>query len=319
MADPILLTGATGFIGGHLLQRLDAAGHEVVCTSRDPARAASRLSGHQVRALDVHDAESVATALRGCKSAVYLVHGLREGKGYADREAVAAETFARQAARAGLARVVYLGGICPEGEPSRHLASRLRTGRILRSGAVATIELRAAMVIGGGSESWRIVRDVAARLPWMVLPKWLRSRSQPIAIDDVTAALAHALTMPTPESGSAVYDIPGPQVLTCREIIERTCRLLGSKPRTISLPVGSPRLSSYWLRLVTRADAHVVEELVQGLSADLVSRETPLWPTMPDHVLTPFDEAAAAALAEESRTVPRWVRRAEDAFRSLAP
>lgn len=319
MPDKILLTGATGFVGGHLLDRLDRAGAEVVCTSRDPKRAAKTLGRDDVRALDVHDATSVARALEGIGSVVYLVHGLREGKGYADREETAAETFVREAERAGVERIVYLGGIEPEGEPSPHLASRLRTGRILRAGAAPTVELRAAMIIGGGSESWRIVRDVAARLPLMVLPKWLQSRSQPVAIADVTAALHHALTVEIPTAGGAVFDIPGPQTLSCREIIERTCRLLGSRPRSITVPVGSPRLSSYWLRMVTRADGHVIEELVQGLSSDLLSSQTPLWPTMPEHTLTSFDDAARAALADEAQTVPRWVLRVETAMRSLTP
>ena len=140
----------------------------------------------------------------------------------------------------------------PRGKPSRHLASRLRTGEILRGGSVPVVELQATMVIGGGSESFRIVRDLAARLPWMVLPRWMASVSEPVAIRDVAEAIAYALEMPL--DGSKVFAVPGVEKLTGRELIMRTAQLMGHRPRTVSVPVVTPKLSSYWIRLVTRAN-----------------------------------------------------------------
>src|SRR5690606_4808554 len=146
---------------------------------------------------------------------------------YPEREARAAEAFARAAEWAGLSRMIYLGGMAPEGEPSRHLASRLRTGAVLRGSRVPTVELRASMIVGAGSASWRICRDLALRLPAMILPRWLASRTQPVAIADVVAALVAALELDV--SHAADYDLPGPEILTIREVLERTARLAGMR------------------------------------------------------------------------------------------
>lgn len=298
----VLLTGATGFVGSHLYPALVAAGHDVVCASRDPDRARARWPEQQWRALDVSDAASFRAPLGGCDAAFYLVHGLlAAASDYPEREQQAASLFARAAEEARLSKVVYLGGMAPAGSPSRHLASRLRTGQVLREGRVPTIELRASMIIGAGSASWRICRDLALRLPLMVLPRWLRSRSEPISIEDVVVALVAALGLDPARAGD--YDVPGPEILSAREILERIARLAGTRPVMINVPLVTPHLSAYWIRLVTRTDAALAAELVEGLRNDILSRDDGIWRLLPDHERLGFDAAARRALQAEAATV----------------
>jgi uncharacterized protein YbjT (DUF2867 family) len=298
----VLVLGATGFVGRHLCAALHAAGADVVAGSRDPARAAQGGAPWRWVGLDVERPETIAPALRGVAAAVYLVHGMGGGPDYDRREAASAIAFREAARAAGVGRIVYLGGVAPAGEPSRHLRSRILTGALLREGAVPAVELRAGMVVGQGSLSWRIVRDLAARLPVMVLPRWLRSRSQPIAIDDVVLALRAALGLPL--DGPLCLDIPGPETLSGEEILTRIARLLGIRPVMVRVPFITPRLSSWWLKLVTSADFHVAQELVEGLRSDLVARGPTLWELVPGHALVPFDEAARRALEAERETLP---------------
>jgi len=197
------------------------------------------------------------------------------------------------------------------------LQSRARVGELLRSGRVSTIELQAAMVIGAGSESWRIVRDLSARLPLMVLPKWLESRSQPIFIDDVTFALRHALTVDV--SDSAAFPLPGPEIMSAREILTRTAQLLGLSPPMMQVPVISPRLSSYWIALVTRADEQIARQLVEGLCSDLVAPDDGFWKLVPSHPRVPFDEAARRALFAEAQSLPLRVKLAEWLLHRVTP
>ena len=265
--------------------------------------------------MDATEPRSVEEAMSGCQAAFYLVHGLGGGPGYEDVERRSAQTFRDAAERAGVSRIVYLGGIRPTGKPSRHLESRLRTGEILRAGKVPTLELQATMIIGGGSESWRIVRDLAARLPIMVLPKWLDSVSQPIAIDDVVFALVKALEWPL--SANRILTLPGPEALSAREILLRTARLLGSRPVVFRVPVVTPRLSSYWIRLVTRANQRISEELVEGLRSDLIAEDDGFWRYAPEYARTIFDAAAQAALVEEQQELSFQSRVAEHVIRAL--
>ncbi len=299
----VLLTGARGFVGRHLIPVLQARGYEVICASRDPERGRAERAGLTWRKLDVTRAASVTSALDGCEAAVYLIHTMGgEDEDYLEAERRAAETFRKGAAEAGVQRVVYLGGTKPQsGVVSKHLRSRLLTGETLRAGAVSTIELQAAMVIGGGSASWRIVRDLAVRLPLMILPAWLESRSAPIFIDDVTFALCEALSLPL--DGSQAFAIPGPELISAREILERVALLGGRRPRMFRVPVVTPRLSSYWIRLVTRAHGPIATELVEGLRYDLIPDGPSFWQLVPEHQLLSFDEAAQRALSEESRTL----------------
>jgi len=312
----VLLTGATGFVGRNLYPVLRRHGYRVINATRQPEQAQREFPDREFRKLEATDATSVAAALQGCQAAFYLIHGMAGGSGYREVERQSALAFREAAEQAGVSRIVYLGGARPRGTPSRHLESRLRTGEILRAGSVATLELQASMIIGRGSESWRIVRDLAARLPFMLLPKWLDSRSQPIALDDVTFALARALELPL--QTSAVLSLPGPEVLSARDILLRTAALLGSRPVALRVPVITPRLSSYWITLVTRANHHVSEQLVEGLRSDLIAGDEGFWRLAPEHSRTSFDDAARAALLDEQRGLSPRSRLAEGIIRTLA-
>ena len=272
----LLLTGATGFVGQALRPALESAGWHVRCLTRDAAQARQREPGLEWIQGNVQDSETCAAALRGCQAAFYLVHGIGEGGDYHRQEVRAASTFSRAAADEGVERIVYLGGVAPKSAGSEHLRSRINVGEALRSGPVKTLELRASMIVGYGSLSWIIVRDLAARLPVMVLPRWLKSRTQPVAIDDVVVALVRSLDLPLQES--AWFDLPGPDTLSGKEILEETARVMGlTQPRMLAVPFLSPRVSSLWIRFVTRAKWSVAREVVVGLTEDLLARDGRFW------------------------------------------
>jgi uncharacterized protein YbjT (DUF2867 family) len=277
---------------------LAAAGWQVRGLTRDADRARARHPHTRWVQGDVADEAACTRALEGCRAALYLVHSMGEGRGFLGREVEGARCFARAAAAAGLERIVYLGGVAPKDGGSAHLQSRLAVGEALRAGSVPAIELRASMIIGHGSLSWLIVRDLAARLPVMVLPRWLRSRTEPVAIADVVVALVRALELPL--DGSAVYDLPGPQVLSGREILEKTALMLGlPQPRMVAVPLLTPRLSSLWVRFVTRARWSVAREIVLGLTSDLLAADDRFWRLIDHRDRVPFGEAARRALAAE--------------------
>jgi len=294
----LLLTGATGFVGGAVRPALAREGWRVRCLTRDAARAQKREPALDWVQGDVADPTSCARALDGCQAALYLVHGIGEGGDYHAREVAAAGTFASAAAAVGVERIVYLGGVAPIGTGSDHLRSRLAVGEALRAGPVKTIELRASMIVGHGSLSWLIVRDLAARLPFMVLPRWLKSRTQPVAIDDVVIALERALDLPL--TGSAWFDLPGPVTLSGKEILEETTRIMGLEhPRMIEVPLLSPHLSSLWVRFVTRAKWSVAREVVIGLTEDLLAGDGRFWKLIGHPHRLSFAEAARVALDAE--------------------
>jgi len=296
----ILLTGATGFVGGAVRPALAAMGWHVRCLTRDVARARERQPALDWVGGNVGDAASCARALDGCQAALYLVHGIGEGADYQRREVAAATTFGQAAATAGVERIVYLGGVAPPSAGSEHLRSRLHVGQTLRASPVTTIELRASMIVGHGSLSWLIVRDLAARLPVMVLPQWLKSRTQPVAIADVVIALVRALDLPA--AASVSFDLPGPLALSGKEILEETARVMGlPHPRMIEVPLLTPRLSSLWVRFVTRADWSVAREVVVGLVDDLLARDDRFWGLIDHPDRLTFAEAASIALSAELR------------------
>lgn len=303
LGGKVLLSGATGFVGRHLWPELERRGYDVSGMTRDPQSARERSPNRAWVYGDVEARDSLAAAMRGCQAAFYLVHSMSSGgKDYRAREIESAKNFRRAAAQAGLERIIYLGGVAA-GALSEHLRSRVEVGQTLRGGAVAAVELRASMIIGYGSESWLIVRDLAARLPVMVLPRWLNSRTEPIAIDDVTAALADALRLSV--NGSQCFDLPGPEALSGEQILRRTAQQLGLRePVMVKVPVLTPWLSSHWVRFVTRAEWSVAREIVVGLTDDLLARDRRFWELTGHQDLIPFDAAASRALEEESQGPP---------------
>jgi uncharacterized protein YbjT (DUF2867 family) len=229
------------------------------------------------------------------------VHGIREGGDYAQREVRAASAFHAAARAAGVSRIVYLGAVEPKGAPSHHLLSRLQVGEALRRPGCCTVELRAGLIIGHGGESWLMVRDLARRLPMMVLPRWLRNRAQPVFIDDVVAALLAALALES--ETSLCLDAPGPEIVTHRELLERTSAAFSRRPLMIDVPVLTPRLSCYWITLFTRANRQMARELVEGLTSDLLASDEGIFARMPHYRRTPLDAAIRTALEDERHPV----------------
>jgi uncharacterized protein YbjT (DUF2867 family) len=280
-----LVTGATGFVGSHLVPTLLEAGHDVVAATRRPASYTGR--GRSV-GLDLEDPSTIAPSLVGVDQAYYLVHGM-ERQDYAARDAAAARAFGAAAAAAGV-KVVYLGGLGRSHGVSEHLASRHEVGAILRSCCDA-VELRAALVIGRGSASFEILHQLVDRLPAMVCPKWVDTRCQPIALDDVLAYLAAAPSLP-----AGRYDIGGADVLTYREMLLAYARLAGKRRLIVSVPVLTPRLSSLWLGLVTDQPPSIARPLAEGLSVEVVVEDDRIR-YLVDIVPMGFNDAVRRAIA----------------------
>ena len=306
MSETIVVCGARGFVGQHLVGKLLQSERDVRCGSRSPDQAAKQWPDRTWVALDVENARSLEAAFSGASVVVYLVHQMRtESPDLEALEVASAQRVQEAAAQAGVRRIVYLGGPAPQGPViSAHLRARLATGEALRSGSVSTVELRAPMIVGDGSESWLIVRDLAMRLPLMVLPSWLKSQSQPIAIDDVVAAIEAACDLEL--EGSTWFDLPGPEVLSAREILIRVASARGLSPWMLPVPFLTPSLSSHWIRWVTRADYKVARKLVDGLTDDLVATGPEFWERLPHLDRTPFDIAVKRALASEDPSDMAW-------------
>jgi uncharacterized protein YbjT (DUF2867 family) len=267
----ILVTGATGYIGGRLVPRLVADGRRVRVLVRSRARASARSWSDQVEIVegDALDPESLAAALQGVETAYYLIHSMATGAGFHALDAQAARTFGEATARAGVARIIYLGGLGnPAAHLSRHLLSRQETGAALREGGVAVTEFRSAVVIGSGSMSFEMIRHLVERLPVMVCPKWIYSRVQPIGVDDLLDYLAAALH--TPESDGRIIEIGGGDVTTYKGLMLGYAAARGLRRLLLPVPVLTPRLSSYWVHWVTPIPARITAPLVEGLRNDVV-------------------------------------------------
>ena len=291
----VLVLGATGFVGRALVSALHARREVVRAASRRPG---PDQPGARWMHCDLERPETISGALDGIELAYYLVHSMARRDGdFRETDRRCARNFAHTAARAGCKRIIYLGGVAPRGRPSEHLASRLEVGEILRAGGVPALELRASMIVGNGSASWRILRDLAARLPFMVFPRWLASKTCPIALPDVVDALLAARDVPLP--ASAWFDIPGPDVLSVREMLEIVAELDGRRIPSIRVPVLTPALSAMWLRLISGADYAVARELVLGLTEDLLPQRS-FWSLTGGGPRWSFRAAAAQALATEA-------------------
>jgi uncharacterized protein YbjT (DUF2867 family) len=294
----VLVTGATGFIGERLVTALLDAGHEVTALVRD-AGSYAPPAGVRVVEGDLLDRGSFESAL-DVEAAYYLVHSMRAGGDFEERDRRAARNFAEAAGEAGVERVVYLGGLGEERDRlSHHLRSRREVEAILSEGSYDLTTLRAAIIVGAGSASFEMIRQLAARLPLMVTPRWVETRCQPIAAADVIAYLVGVLDVP--ETAGETYEIGGPEVLTYREILERTGRRLGRAPTIVPVPVLTPRLSAYWIGLVTDVPQSVARPLIDGLKNPVVVRDTRIRDLLPIE-LTPFDEAIARALRGDAES-----------------
>lgn len=289
MPRTVLVTGATGYVGGELVPALLEQGLHVRALARDPGRA--RLPGgvETVKG-DVVSGAGLDAALEGVDVAYYLVHSMGGAdRDFEERDRRGAVNFGRAAAESGVERIVYLGGL--KGA-SKHLESREEVARLLSRHVAGTVHVRAAMVIGSGSASFLMLRTLVERLPVMVTPRWIDTRTQPIAIGDVVRALA---ALATREDAPDEVELGGADVLSYREMMVRFARITGRRPRpTIKVPVLTPRLSSYWVALVTPVRATLARPLVEGLGAEMIVK-TPPPPGLNDDPLG-FDDAVRAAL-----------------------
>jgi uncharacterized protein YbjT (DUF2867 family) len=270
----ILVTGATGYIGGQLVPLLATRAFGVRCIARNPNSLDFRLSPNvKVVRGDVLEPASVDQAMEGVHTAYYLIHLMSGSKDFEKEDRQAAENFARSASAAGVRRIIYLGGLGDDTDPnlSPHLRSRHEVGRILRESGVEIIELRASIVIGAGSTSFDLVKALTDRLPVMLCPRWLTTPTQPIAIDDVLAYLLAALDLP--QGPSRVFEIGGLDTVTYGAIIREYARQRGLKRWLISVPVLTPYLSSLWLALVTPKRFEVGRHLIEGLKNPTVVRD----------------------------------------------
>jgi len=267
----ILLTGATGYIGGRLLRALEGGGHRVRCLARRPDFLLPRVnSPTEVVEGDVLDPDSLRPAMRGVHTAYYLVHSMGSGSAFAEVDRCAARCFAQAARDAGVRRIIYLGGLGGDKDLSPHLASRQETGQILRSSGVPTVEFQASIIIGSGSLSFEMVRALVEKLPVMVTPRWVYTRAQPIAIEDVIAYLMFGLQQASTES--TVYEIGGADRVSYLELMKEYARQRGLRRWMIPVPVLTPWLSSLWLGLVTPVYARVGRELIAGVRNETVVR-----------------------------------------------
>ena len=285
---PHLVTGAGGYVGSQLVAELQRRRVPLRALVRDAAR--WRVAGVQVCQGDAVSGEGLAAALAGCDVAYYLIHSMGAGGDFAALDRRAAHTFGAAARDAGVGRIVYLGGLGEE-DDSEHLASRAEVARILAGYVPGTVHARAAMIIGPGSGSFEILRHLVHRLPVMLSPRWLNTRTQPIAIGDVVRALADLGAL---QDAPAEVQLGGSDVLSYRQMLTRYADATGHRrPRILPVPVLTPRLSSYWIRLVTPVSGGLVTPLVEGLRTETVVQEAP--PAGINDAPMGFEDAVRAA------------------------
>lgn len=302
-----LVFGASGYIGTNLVPSLARAGWRVRAAARHSEVLVSRgWQDVEIVAADALQPQSLDAALADVDVAYYLVHSMAAGGNFAELDLEAAANFTAAAARSGVSRIVYLGGLLPENAKSQHLISRAATGDRLRAGAVPVTEIRAGMIVGPGSAAYEVIRDLVNHLPVMVTPRWVLSRSTPIALDNLLEYLVRVAALP--ETAGRIYDVGGPETLTYVDLMRQYAALVDRHPRIIQLPVLTPRLSSYWLRFVTSVPTNIARALIEGLEHDVVADDSELRSLVPQHLLT-FEEAVTASLkAERDNSVQaHWV------------
>jgi len=297
MHPETVVVGASGYIGGRLVDSFIAGGTLAGVAGRRRDALIRRWPRAHALELDVLRPGTIEPALREAETVYYLVHSMAAGEaGFEERDRVAASNFAVAAKRAGVRRVIYLGGLGSQADQlSPHLASRQETGRVLADQGPPVLEFRAGMVIGAGSTSFRMLTDLVKRLPVMVTPRWVATRSQPIAIADVVTYLEHARTLEVREQHTIV-EIGGADVLTYREMMQRVGAFRGRRPAIITVPLLTPRLSSLWCGLVTSVPAAIARPLIDGLRNETIVRSDAAAHLLPDVRPMGFDEAVAEAM-----------------------
>jgi uncharacterized protein YbjT (DUF2867 family) len=295
----VLVTGATGYIGGRLVPYLLEGGYRVRVLARDPQRLQGRSWFKEVEIAqgDVFDPPSLQAAMQGVRTAFYLVHSMSGSADFEHKDILAAENFGAAASHNNLEQIIYLGGLGdPQADLSQHLRSRQETGEALRKAGTPVTELRAAVVVGAGSISFEMIRYLTERLPVMVCPRWVYTRVQPIAIRDVLAYLAAALE--TPESRGKIIEIGGADVLTYGDMMMGYARVRGLQRKLLPVPVLTPRLSSYWVHIVTPIPASISRPLIEGLRNEVIVRDATHQHIFPGIHPLGYQEAVELALGD---------------------
>jgi len=299
MGQSILLTGATGYVGGRLLEPLITRGYRVRCLARRPSALDGRVSPMpEVVKGDLRDAGALRNAMEGIHTALFLAHALGAGAKFEEQEYECARTFGKAAREAGVQHIVYLGGLAHGDDLSPHLASRIRVGEILAESGVPVTEFRASVIIGSGSASFEMIRHLVNRVPLLICPTWVLTPAQPIAIQDVLAYLLASIEA-GPEA-ARVYEIGGQDTVSYRELMMEVARQRGLNRRIIPVPVLSPRLSSRWLALVTPLYAEIGRKLIDGVRHPSVVRDDTALERFPVRPIG-YKQAIASAFAKEER------------------
>lgn len=302
-----LVFGASGYIGSNLVPFLSRRGKCVRAVARNRAVLEGReWQGVECASADALQPETLSEVLCDVDVAYYLVHSMAAGDNFSELDLQAANNFRDAAARAGVRRIVYLGGLIPQNPESVHLQSRYETGEVLREGAVPVTEVRAGMIVGPGSAAFEVMRDLVNNLPVMITPRWVFSRSPPIALPDLLGYLVAVAE--APQAAGQIYDAAGPEVLTYAEIMRRLAKMLQRSIIIIPVPVLTPRLSSYWLRLVTTVPVNIARALIDGLKHDVLADSEALQKLVPMRLHNLEESIAAALAAERDHNVPaHWV------------
>jgi uncharacterized protein YbjT (DUF2867 family) len=305
-----LVFGASGYIGSNLVPRLVREGWRARAAARNVKVLQARCDDPVWRAVDLVAADALApetltVALAGVDIAYYLVHSMAAGRDFGQLDLQAADNFAHAAAAAGVKRIVYLGGLVPKDADSEHLVSRKLTGERLREGQVPVTELRAGIIVGAGSAAYEVMRDLVYNLPLMVTPRWVQSKSSPIALPNLLEYLVRVATLP--QAAGAVFDAGGPEYMSYETMMRQFGEVIGRAPRIQPVPVLTPKLSSYWLALITTVPANIARALIGGLKHDIPADDAALRALVPQELLTFKASVVAALEAEKAHTVAaRW-------------
>jgi uncharacterized protein YbjT (DUF2867 family) len=297
----ILVLGASGYIGQHLIPRLTEQGHEITAAARRIEWLEEQNWPHvSCRYVDVYRPETLTAALWQIDAVYYLIHGMGDGDDFIEKERQAAENLRDALRGSTVKQVIFLGALQPEGNSSPHLIARKLTGEILRQSGIPVTELRASIVVGPGSAAFEIMRDMVYNLPILTPPRWVRSKSSPVALDNLLTYLTELLQHPAQES--RIFDVAGPEYISYQTMFERFIKISGKKRWLIPVPLPTRFISVWFISMITSVPTSIASALIQGLNHDLPADGKPLQALIPQTLQT-FDEAVKETLRREDEVV----------------